>query len=42
MAKNKLPVDAVVFRADVPLDPRHRSKVEYDALRSALKDEGLV
>jgi acyl-CoA synthetase (AMP-forming)/AMP-acid ligase II len=41
MGKNGIPVDRVVFRAEVPLDPRHRSKVEYDVLRSQLKADKL-
>jgi olefin beta-lactone synthetase len=38
MAKNEIPVDHVVFRSSVPLDPRHHSKVEYDMLREDLKN----
>lgn len=36
MAKNQLPVDQVVFRDHIPMDPRHHSKVEYDVLRREL------
>jgi olefin beta-lactone synthetase len=36
MAKNDLPVDQVVFRDHIPMDPRHHSKVEYDVLRREL------
>ncbi len=42
MGKNGIPVDEIVFYREIPLDPRHRSKVEYDQLRNALKKEGLV
>jgi acyl-CoA synthetase (AMP-forming)/AMP-acid ligase II len=42
MAKNQLPVDGIVFREQIPMDPRHNSKVEYDVLRRALLEEGLV
>ena len=39
MQKNGIPVDEVVVRSDIPMDPRHHSKVEYDVLRKALNDE---
>ncbi|NLI76518.1 MAG: hypothetical protein GX442_08755, partial [Candidatus Riflebacteria bacterium] len=42
MGKNGLPVDEVIFFPDIPMDPRHRSKVEYAILRKELKDAGLV
>jgi acyl-CoA synthetase (AMP-forming)/AMP-acid ligase II len=42
MEKNGVPVDQVLFRETIPMDPRHHSKVEYDALRTELKTEGLV
>jgi acyl-CoA synthetase (AMP-forming)/AMP-acid ligase II len=35
-AKNDLPVDEIVFVPDIPMDPRHHSKVEYEALRRTL------
>jgi acyl-CoA synthetase (AMP-forming)/AMP-acid ligase II/pimeloyl-ACP methyl ester carboxylesterase len=40
MAKNGIPVDRVIIRSDIPMDPRHHSKVEYDVLRKALTEEG--
>jgi acyl-CoA synthetase (AMP-forming)/AMP-acid ligase II len=36
MAKNQLPVDGIIFREQILMDPRHNSKVEYDVLRRAL------
>ena len=42
MAKNGMPVDQVVFRDRIPMDPRHHSKVEYDVLRKELLDANLV
>ncbi len=39
MKKNGVPVDATVFRAQIPMDPRHHSKVEYDVLRAELLGE---
>jgi acyl-CoA synthetase (AMP-forming)/AMP-acid ligase II len=39
MTKNGMPVDQVLFRAEIPMDPRHHSKVEYDALRAQLEKE---
>ena len=41
-AKNNLPLDKLIFRAEMPMDPRHHSKVEYDALRTQLGKEGLL
>jgi acyl-CoA synthetase (AMP-forming)/AMP-acid ligase II len=41
MAKNAIPVDRILFRREIPLDPRHRSKVEYEVLRSELQAEKL-
>jgi acyl-CoA synthetase (AMP-forming)/AMP-acid ligase II len=38
-AKNGIPVDDVVFFAQIPMDPRHHSKVEYDLLRQDLRKE---
>jgi cis-3-alkyl-4-acyloxetan-2-one decarboxylase / olefin beta-lactone synthetase len=35
-AKNAVPLDAVHFVDAIPMDPRHHSKVEYEALRSRL------
>lgn len=42
LGKHGLPADQIVFRAELPLDPRHHSKVEYDVLRSQLVAEGLA
>jgi len=42
MGKNDIPVDQVIFRKDIPMDLRHRSKVEYGVLREELQREGLV
>lgn len=42
MGKNEVPVDMVIFRDEIPMDPRHHSKVEYDQLRTQLQTEGLT
>lgn len=42
MDKNGIPVDQVIFHPDIPMDLRHRSKVEYAILRDELKEAGLV
>ena len=42
MHKNGIPVDQVIFHPDIPMDLRHRSKVEYGVLRDELKKAGLV
>ena len=42
MHKNGAPVDQVVFRDKIPMDPRHHSKVEYEVLRQELSSEKLV
>lgn len=42
MSKNGVPVDLVLFRNHIPMDPRHNSKVEYDVLRNELKNEGVI
>jgi acyl-CoA synthetase (AMP-forming)/AMP-acid ligase II len=34
--KEELPLDAVIFMEDIPMDVRHHSKVNYDALRQKL------
>lgn len=34
--KNGIPVDDIFFVAEIPMDPRHHSKVEYEALRRTL------
>lgn len=41
-AKNGMPIDALFFVASIPMDPRHHSKVEYEALRSQLLASGAV
>ena len=42
MEKNGVPMDALLFRETIPMDPRHHSKVEYTVLRDELTSEGLV
>jgi acyl-CoA synthetase (AMP-forming)/AMP-acid ligase II len=42
MQKNQIPVDQVIFHPDIPMDLRHRSKVEYGILREELQKAGLV
>lgn len=42
MDKNDIPVDQVLFHPDIPMDLRHRSKVEYGILRDELKKAGLI
>ena len=37
MQKYDLPMDELHFVDAIPMDPRHHSKVEYDALRQQLK-----
>ncbi len=39
-AKNGIPLDALYQIADIPMDPRHHSKVEYDALRERIAAAG--
>ena len=39
LTDHNIPVDAVVFRDRIPLDPRHHSKVEYDVLRKEILKE---
>lgn len=34
--REKLPLDAVIFMEDIPMDVRHHSKVNYNALRQKL------
>ena len=34
--REKLPLDAVIFMEEIPMDVRHHSKVNYDALRQQL------
>lgn len=38
MDKNKVLVDKIVCTDDIPMDPRHHSKVEYGILREKLKE----
>jgi olefin beta-lactone synthetase len=40
-AKNSLPLDALYVLDDLPMDPRHHSKVEYDVLRGKLLEGGV-
>ncbi len=37
LEKNKFMVDEVVHVDDIPMDPRHHSKVEYEVLKKTLK-----
>ncbi len=40
-SKNAIPIDAFYIVDEIPMDPRHHSKVEYDVLRKRiLKPEG--
>lgn len=39
-AKNNIIVDRIICFNDIPMDPRHHSKVEYALLREKLKQEG--
>jgi len=36
--KNEVPVDEVIFMDDIPLDPRHHSKVEYALLKKQMME----
>jgi len=38
--KNSIPVDDVLFVDEIPMDPRHHSKVEYQLLRQKLLARG--
>lgn len=42
MKKNEVVVDQILFRSEMPMDPRHHSKVEYDVLRKQLLASGEV
>jgi olefin beta-lactone synthetase len=35
-AKNSIPLDQIYFVRQVPMDPRHHSKVEYAALKKQI------
>jgi olefin beta-lactone synthetase len=39
--KNGIPVDELFFVAEIPMDPRHHSKVEYEVLRRTLLAGGI-
>jgi acyl-CoA synthetase (AMP-forming)/AMP-acid ligase II/pimeloyl-ACP methyl ester carboxylesterase len=41
-AKNKIPLDRLYFVANIPMDPRHHSKVEYSILRSQLEGQSFM
>ena len=41
LAKNEIPVDGIEVLDDIPMDPRHHSKVEYEILRKTLVEKGL-
>lgn len=36
-SKNDIPVDEIIFLDEIPMDPRHHSKVEYAKLREILQ-----
>ncbi len=36
-AKNEIPLDSIFFVDNIPMDPRHHSKVEYEPLRARLQ-----
>ncbi len=40
-AKNKIPVDHLYIVDEIPMDPRHHSKVEYAVLRGSILDKKL-
>lgn len=40
--KNNIPVDEIVFLDQIPMDPRHHSKVEYAKLREILRTNSKV
>ncbi len=40
--KNKIPVDYIKFVKQIPMDPRHHSKVEYKVLREQLGNPEVV
>ncbi len=42
LEKNGFIVDGIVIVDDIPMDPRHHSKVEYEVLRQSLIKNGLV
>ncbi len=42
MVKNQVPVDQIIYTEEIPMDPRHHSKVEYSVLRENLKLKGLL
>lgn len=42
LAKNETPVDRVFFVEEIPMDPRHHSKVEYEVLRRQLHERRLI
>ena len=37
LEKNGFIVDEIIHTDDIPMDPRHHSKVEYDVLRKKLQ-----
>lgn len=42
LQKNEIIFDSVIHIDEIPMDPRHHSKVEYHVLRSRLKELGLI
>lgn len=41
-AKNKIPLDQIYFVREIPMDPRHHSKVEYAQLRKILLEGSQI
>lgn len=42
MEKNKVKVDQIILTDQIPMDPRHHSKVEYTLLREDLRAKGKL
>lgn len=42
MTKNQVSVDQIVLTDEIPMDPRHHSKVEYTVLRTQLLTKKLI
>lgn len=39
--KNEIPIDRLYIVEDIPMDPRHHSKVEYNILQDAIEKQGV-
>lgn len=39
---SQIPLDKIVFCDNIPMDPRHHSKIEYDLLRKQLIEAGQI